>query len=72
MIKFIKNFRKDDSGAVTVDWVVLTAAVAALAGAAYTAIESATDTVSADTATFITRTGSNTVGVDGANATVTP
>jgi Flp pilus assembly pilin Flp len=34
MIKFIKNFRKDESGAVTVDWVVLTAAVVALAGAA--------------------------------------
>ncbi|WP_417701097.1 hypothetical protein [Pseudophaeobacter sp.] len=68
MIKFIKNFRKDDSGAVTVDWVVLTAAVAALAGAAYTAIETATDTVSGDTATFITTTGVNTVGADGANA----
>ena len=27
MMKFIKNFRKDEAGAVTVDWVVLTAAV---------------------------------------------
>lgn len=54
MIKFIKNFRKDDSGAVTVDWVVLTAAVAALAGAAYTAIDGASDTVTADTATYMT------------------
>lgn len=27
MIKFIKNFRKDEEGAVTVDWVVLTAAI---------------------------------------------
>jgi len=34
MIKFFKNFRKDEDGAVTVDWVVLTAAVVALAGAA--------------------------------------
>ncbi|MBR9843051.1 MAG: hypothetical protein GYB25_07820 [Rhodobacteraceae bacterium] len=39
MIKFIKNFRKDENGAVTVDWVVLTAAVVGLAVAAYTAIE---------------------------------
>ena len=42
MIKFIKNFRKDENGAVTVDWVVLTAAVVGLAIAAYTAIESNT------------------------------
>lgn len=35
MIKFIKNFRKDEDGAVTVDWVVLTAAVVALAAVAY-------------------------------------
>lgn len=38
MIKVFKNFRKDEDGAVTVDWVVLTAAVVALAGAAYVAI----------------------------------
>ena len=31
MIKFFKNFRKDESGAVTVDWVVLTAAIDGLA-----------------------------------------
>ncbi len=30
MINFIKNFRTDEDGAVTVDWVVLTAAVVAL------------------------------------------
>ena len=39
MLNFIKNFRNDEDGAVTVDWVVLTAAVIALGGAAYTAIE---------------------------------
>lgn len=62
MIKFIKNFRKDDSGAVTVDWVVLTAAVAALAGAAYSAIDGASDTVTTNTATYITDHGTATVG----------
>jgi Flp pilus assembly pilin Flp len=39
MMKFVKNFRKDEAGAVTVDWVVLTAAVVGLAIAAYSAIE---------------------------------
>ena len=45
MIKFIKNFRKDENGAVTVDWVVLTAAVVGLAVAAYTTIETNTKTL---------------------------
>ncbi len=45
MIKFIKNFRKDESGAVTVDWVVLTAAVVGLAIAAYSTIESSSSTL---------------------------
>ncbi|WP_238365987.1 Flp family type IVb pilin [Mesobacterium pallidum] len=40
MIKFFKNFRNDEDGAVTVDWVVLTAAVVGLAIAAYSTIES--------------------------------
>ena len=35
MFKFINTFRKDEDGAVTVDWVVLTAAVVGLAIAAY-------------------------------------
>jgi Flp pilus assembly pilin Flp len=43
MFNFIKNFRKDENGAVTVDWVVLTAAVVGLAIAAYTAIETNAD-----------------------------
>ena len=46
MIKFIKNFRKDEDGAVTVDWVVLTAAVVGLAAVAYTQIGNGTKSVS--------------------------
>lgn len=42
MINFIKNFRNDEDGAVTVDWVVLTAAVVGLAIAAYGTIETQT------------------------------
>lgn len=43
MIKFIKNFRKDDSGAVTVDWVVLTAAIVGLGIAVLTSVQSGTE-----------------------------
>ncbi|SFL13839.1 hypothetical protein [Shimia haliotis] len=50
MIKFIKNFRKDETGAVTVDWVVLTAAVVGLAVAAYSAIETQTANLAGATA----------------------
>ncbi len=36
MLKNIfKRFKNDESGAVTVDWVVLTAAIVALGGVAY-------------------------------------
>ena len=51
MINFIKNFRNDEDGAVTVDWVVLTAAVVGLAIAAFTAIESSTGTLIGEAST---------------------
>ncbi|WP_292290012.1 hypothetical protein [Marivita sp.] len=57
MIKFIKNFRKDEDGAVTVDWVVLTAAVVGLAIAAYAAIQENTNTV-------LTATGDAVLGAE--------
>ncbi|MFY0311664.1 Flp family type IVb pilin [Leisingera sp. D0M16] len=53
MIKFFKNFRKDESGAVTVDWVVLTAAVAALGGVVYTAIESGASDLTSATGSYL-------------------
>lgn len=53
MTKFFKKFRENEDGAVTVDWVVLTAAVVALAGAAYTAIGNKTATLSGDIASDI-------------------
>ena len=45
MTKFINKFRKDEDGAVTVDWVVLTAAVVGLAIAAYGTIEANSKTL---------------------------
>lgn len=53
MFKFIKNFRDDEDGAVTVDWVVLTAAVVGLAVAAYTSIEEGASSLTQATATFL-------------------
>ncbi|MDM7969396.1 MAG: hypothetical protein QUV10_07225 [Paracoccaceae bacterium] len=53
MVKFFKNFSKDESGAVTVDWVVLTAAVVGLAIAAYAAVDSSTLALSDRTAAAI-------------------
>ncbi|KIC09912.1 hypothetical protein RA19_14255 [Leisingera sp. ANG-M1] len=60
MIKFFKNFRKEESGAVTVDWVVLTAAVAALGGVVYTAIEDGADDLTDKTSTFLGKQDPNT------------
>jgi len=53
MKNFMNKFRKDEDGAVTVDWVVLTAAVVGLAVAAYTSIESGASELTADTETFL-------------------
>ena len=53
MMNFIKNFNKDESGAVTVDWVVLTAAVVGLAVAAYSSIQSGASTLTSNTKTYM-------------------
>ncbi|PWE31988.1 hypothetical protein DDZ14_12270 [Maritimibacter sp. 55A14] len=44
-IDMIKTFAKDESGAVTVDWVVLTAAVVGLGIIVLNAIEPATESL---------------------------
>ena len=53
MIKFIKKFRKDEEGAVTVDWVVLTAAVVGLGVAAFTAVETSTSGLTTEMTTAL-------------------
>jgi Flp pilus assembly pilin Flp len=53
MMNFIKNFRKDEDGAVTVDWVVLTAAVVGLAVAAYSSIETGVEDLTSNTSTYL-------------------
>ncbi len=42
MLNFIKNFRTDEDGAVTVDWVVLTAAIVGLGIAVLTSVGNGT------------------------------
>ncbi|EAQ02859.1 hypothetical protein OB2597_15795 [Pseudooceanicola batsensis HTCC2597] len=62
MIKFIKNFRKDEAGAVTVDWVVLTAAVVGLGVAAYGSIRDGATELTGNVGSYM---GSVTVGGSG-------
>ena len=51
MLNFIKTFRRDEDGAVTVDWVVLTAAIVGLGIAVLTSVGGATTTVGDSIAT---------------------
>ncbi|NVJ96463.1 MAG: hypothetical protein HWD91_12800, partial [Marivivens sp.] len=42
MLNFIKNFRNDEDGAVTVDWVVLTAALVGIGIAVISSVSGGT------------------------------
>jgi Flp pilus assembly pilin Flp len=53
MTRFIKNFGYDEDGAVTVDWVVLTAAVVALALAAFAGIEGGVSELTANIVEYL-------------------
>lgn len=52
LVNMIKNFRADEDGAVTVDWVVLTAAIVGLGIAVLTSVSGGTtslaDTISGE------------------------
>ncbi|GHF42541.1 hypothetical protein [Seohaeicola zhoushanensis] len=54
MRKLIKRFLRGESGAVTVDWVVLTAAVVALAGVAFSSIQTASGGVGTGVGNYLT------------------
>lgn len=49
-----RQFLKSTNGAVTVDWVVLTAFVVTLLGAGYGAMRDSTSTVTAGTGDYMT------------------
>ena len=57
-MKLFKSFRKDELGAVTVDWVVLTAAVVALALGAISLIDTAVSTQVSTISSKVTGAGS--------------
>lgn len=54
MRDFFRNFMTDDEGAVTVDWVVLTAAIVALAVGVMFTIKGSSDDVGSGTGTYLT------------------
>jgi len=58
--KIARKIRNEEDGAVTVDWVVLTAAVVGLSAAALSLIRSETGTLSSNIATYLKTTSINT------------
>lgn len=54
MYKFIRRFSHDEDGAVTVDWVVLTALIIGIGSALYLAIASATNSYGGNVNTALT------------------
>ena len=60
MFKLAKTFRNDEDGAVTVDWVVLTAAVVGLGIAVLTQVSSGTKKVTENVSTHLNGTNVTT------------
>jgi len=56
MLNFIKNFRADEDGAVTVDWVVLTAAIVGLGLAVMVSVRGGATDLAGDIGTNLTAT----------------
>ncbi|UWQ95093.1 hypothetical protein K3728_15590 [Rhodobacteraceae bacterium M385] len=56
MTNFIKNFAADESGAVTVDWVVLTAALVGLGLAVMAVVSNGVEDLSNDISADLTAT----------------
>jgi Flp pilus assembly pilin Flp len=60
LFDFIKRFRNDEDGAVTVDWVVLTAALVGLGIAVLAAVETGLSDLSNDIESELTKDIVNT------------
>ena len=61
MLNFIKNFRNDEDGAVTVDFVVLTAAIVLLGLAVGAAVSSGAENLANDIATELNSIGDEVI-----------
>jgi len=60
LFSLMKNFSRDEDGAVTVDWVVLTAAIVGLGIAVLTTVGGATDDYADTIGTFLSSQGIKT------------
>jgi len=60
----IKNFAADESGAVTVDWVVLTAAIVGLGIAVIASVRGGTDDIAKAIGTSLTEGADTVQGVN--------
>lgn len=61
MLTMIKNFRADESGAVTVDWVVLTAAIVGLGVAAIGFVSKGINNLGSQVQTELSKTGADSI-----------
>ena len=60
LFKLANTFKNDESGAVTVDWVVLTAAIVGLGIAVLAAVSDGVENLSGDIDTQLSGQGANT------------
>ena len=67
LVSLIKTFAADESGAVTVDWVVLTAAIVGLGLAVVTSVRSGVSSLATDISTSLTSASVATLGTLGVN-----
>ena len=62
MLSLLKKFRREDSGAVTLDWVVLTAAVVGLAGSAIVSNEGGSSSAGDSVGLYLTNAEAGNMG----------
>jgi Flp pilus assembly pilin Flp len=65
LFNFVRKFQKDEDGAVTVDWVVLTAAIVGLGIAVIAAIRPGLNSAATSINTNLTNAGTQTLGTGG-------
>jgi len=65
LVSMIKTFAADESGAVTVDWVVLTAAIVGLGLAVVTSVRSGVSSLGTDISNALTSASVATLGTLG-------
>ncbi|MGC9419426.1 MAG: Flp family type IVb pilin [Rhodovulum sp.] len=65
LFELIKRFHNDESGAVTVDWVVLTAAIVGLGIAVLSTVKTGVDDLAGDIESALTSASVNSLGTLG-------